>query len=328
MTTGKDGSAARTMEPEPMSDEEAVRAVLRDVERIARQGAPQVNVDVQVAAQKVKATLKDLRADAALYGRVKAVAGVGEFDFGALDRLQRNGSALWLLGHRAKLEREQSARLLDEATLARAMTVRTELHRVVVYHFGRDPKESAAVAAIGNGPDHLVLANDLRYLHDLCAREKKRLANDANCPPALVLEARTLADGLRDALAGRASNGLREVDRVAALWSLVKVDHDALVTVLRFLLRETPDGGKGRFPRLGAGPGRAKRASDNDNEGDDDGEAPANDPTDPAPVAPTDAKPVAPTDAKPAADPPAPAAPSATKPRAAMAVKKPARKRR
>jgi hypothetical protein len=196
------------------------------------------------------------------------------------------------------------------------MTVRTVLRRVAEYHFGRDAKEGAAVAAIGNGPDHLVLANDLRHLHDLCAREKKRLASDANCPPVLVTEARTLADHLRDALAGRASNGLGEVDRVAALWSLVKADHDALVTVLGFLLRETPDGGKGRFPRLGAGPGRAKRASDNDNEGDDD--EPADDPAAPAPIAPTDAKPVE-------EPPPAPAAPQATKPRAA---KKPVGKRR
>lgn len=315
MTTGKDGSAARTMEPEPMSDEAAVNAVLREVERIARQGAAQVNVDVQVAAQKVKATLKDLRADPVLYARLKALAGIGEFDFGALDRLQCNGPALWLLGHRARLEREQSARLIDEETLARAMAVRVELHRVADYHFGRDPKEGAAVAAIGNGPDHLVLANDLRYLHDLCARERKRLANDTNCPPALVAEARALADRLRDALEGRASNGLREADRVAALWSLVKSDHDALVTALRFLLRETPDGGKGRFPRLGAGPGRPKRA--NDNEGDD-GDAPANDPVSPVPVAPTDAKLTPAADAKPVEEPPpASAAPQATKPRAA-----------
>ena len=322
MTTGNDGggrAVARTMAPAPVSDEEALSGVLREVDQIARRGTPPVNVDVQVAAQKVKATLKDLRADVRLYERVKTQASVGELDFAMLDRLQRNGPALWLLGHRAKLEREESARLVDAATLERGLEVRAELLRVAAYHFGRDPIEGANVGAIGHTNDHLLLANNLRYLHDLCVRHKKRLEGDANCAPALVAEARHIADLLRDALDGRASSELREADRVAALWSIVKADHDELLEVLRFLLRGTPDRGKGRFPRLVGGPGRSKRAAGS--EGDDEGDGPAEEPEGeaaPTPVvAPTDA--VKPAEVKPAA---------ATKPAAAPTKgKKPKAKR-
>jgi cell division septation protein DedD len=307
------------MEPGPVSDEEAVAEVIREVDQIARRGATPVNVDVQVAAQKVKAALKDLRADAALYARVKGQASVGEFDFAVLDRLQRNGPALWLLGHRAKIEREQSARLLDEATLARAMDVRVELLRVASYHFGRDPKEADTLEAIGNTGDHLLLANDLRYLHGLCVRHKKRLAADANCTPELVAEARQLADRLREAMEGRASSELREVDRVAALWSMVKPDHDALVEVLRYLLRASPDRGKGRFPRLVGGPGRGRRASEAD--GDDDGDGPAEEPDGGAAPTPVDAKPAETKSPEPKpAEPVTPAA--ATKPKQATAAVK------
>jgi len=315
------------MEPGPVSDEEAVAAVIREVDQIARRGATPVNVDVQVAAQKVKAALKDLRADDGLYARVKAQASVGEFDFAALDRLRRNGPALWLLGHRSKLEREQSARLVDEATLDRAMEVRVELLRVAIYHFDRDPKEADTVKAIGNTRDHLLLANDLRYLHDLCVRHKKRLAADANCTPELVAEARKTADLLREALEGRASNELREADRVAALWSIVKADHNALVEVLRFLLRASPDRGKGRFPRLVGGPGRSKRTAEG--EGDEEGEVPAEEPEAAPPPTPVDAKPA---EAKPAEPKPiaAPAPAETKKPKqAAVAAKakKPKKKR-
>lgn len=264
MSKANDGGTrapARTMMPAPVSDEEALEEVLREVEQIARRGAPVVNVDVQVAAQKVKAALADLREDVRLYERVKAQAAVGEFDFDVLDRLQRNGPALWLLGHRARVEREQSARLIDEATLNRATYVRAELGRIATYHFGRDPLEGAAVLKIGNSIDHQVLANDLRYLHDLCVRRRKKLEGDANLTPDLLKDARRISDELLDAFGDRASTGLREADRVAALWSVVKADHDALLEVLRYLLRATPDRGKARFPRLVGGPGRSKRTN-------------------------------------------------------------------
>ena len=86
------------------------------------------------------------------------------------------------------------------------------------------------------------------------------------------------------------SNGLREVDRVAALWSIVKADHDELLEVIRFLLRATPDRGKGRFPRLVGGPGRSKRASASEGEVEE-GDVPAEEPEEAAPT-PTEAKPL------------------------------------
>ena len=101
--------AALSMAPAPLDDEAALQEVLREVDPIARRGAT-VNVDVQVPGRRLRRVLARIRRDARLYESLKVLAAVGLFDFAVINRLQRAAPALWLAGHRAKLERASVAR--------------------------------------------------------------------------------------------------------------------------------------------------------------------------------------------------------------------------
>ncbi len=274
--------ASLSMAPAPVDDEAALREVLREVDPLARRSAS-VNVDVQVPGRRLRRVLGRIRRDARLYESLKTLAAVGLFDFEVLNRLQRAAPALWLVGHRAKLERARGARAVDPALVERGAFVREEMARIARHLFGRDPIEAAAVNDLDHGNDHLRLANHLRYLHDLFVRHEARVARDAFYDPAHVVDAKRIGDQLRDALDARESDEVRWVDRAAALWATVRADYAELQQVGRFLLRATPELAKETFPALvKGGPGRGKSAREDDagDEEDDDlggAQPPAND---------------------------------------------------
>ena len=277
--------ASLSMAPAPLDDESALRDVLREVDPIARRSAS-VNVDVQVPGRRLRRVLARIRRDARLYEGFKLLAAVGIFDFEVLNRLQRAAPALWLVGHRAKLERARGARTVDAATVERGVFVREEMARIARHLFGRDPIEAPAVNDLDNGNDHLRLANHLRYLHDLFVRHEARVARDVFYDATHVADAKRIGDLLRDALDGRESDEVRWVDRAAALWANARADYAELQQVGRFLLRATPDLAKETFPALvKGGPGRGKRAVEDDaadEEAVDDAPPPANEAEKPA----------------------------------------------
>jgi hypothetical protein len=141
------------------------------------------------------------------------------------------------------------------------MRVREELTSAVRYHFRRDPVEGPVVNAIKNGPDYLVLANDLRYLHEMFLRFPATLARDRFYDAKMIADAKRLSDEILDALDRTAVDSIRWVDRVATLWSMVKTDYNELKSVGRFLLRATPSEAERRFPALAHSPGRPRRSA-------------------------------------------------------------------
>jgi hypothetical protein len=251
-----------TMVPPPQDADAALKAVLLEVEQIARKGSPHVNVEVQVVVRKIKAVLADVRSDAMLYEALKSLASARLFDFKCVNRLGTNVSALWLAGHHAKREKEQSERAVPEETAKEATHIREELTRTMRYHFGRDPVEGPSVNAIQNSVDYLELTNDLRYLHELSVRFHERLSRDAMYDTKMAARAKHLCEEIMGALDHTAVDEIRWIDRVAALWSLVKADYNELKNVGRFVLRATPDEAERRFPSLVKGPTRSKRATD------------------------------------------------------------------
>jgi hypothetical protein len=265
--------ASLTMNPVPVDDEKVADALTEELEQIVRRGVKPANVDAQIAADRVMAMIIELRSDVELYTRIKAQAEAKEFNFQILNRQQSNARALWRLAHRAKLERVQSEALVDEATQERALDVRAKLSRAVKYHFEGHTVHGAAVAAVDNSNDHLKLANDLIFLSELCSANRALLSHDPRCPESLFAEAARLGAIMRAALEARQNNSVRQMERVSALWSIIKADDKELRRVLRYLLHNTPEEMNRRFPPLEGIAKRSAQKPDTSDEGANDNRA-------------------------------------------------------
>lgn len=266
-------SPTLTLVPPPNDDETVPAAVIRDLDALAMTRKLTLNVDVQVVARRIRATLRRVRSHP-VYEQLKTLASVGLFDFEVLNRLARNAPALWLIGHHARQERLQNNRVLSEEVATRATSVRMQLARVAQYHFGSDPVEGVTVNAITNVLDYQRLANDLRYLHDLFTRMASTMSHDPHYNIETVQEAGALANTIVEAFDRREENHVRWVERSGALWALVRADYDELQTSGRWLLRANPEEAKRVFPSAVPAPPRGRKAA-NDDVGDDTDETKA-----------------------------------------------------
>jgi hypothetical protein len=272
---------AFTIQPVSIDDGSVLQSVLAEVD--AAIGAPtaQINLDLQTAADTVIRIIAGLRGDGALYGRYKVLAAAGETDFAALTRLNRNAPALWLAAYRYKLEREAPGRLLTEDTLKGYHELRDRLHFVLSYHFGDEEKEGPRLRAVTRSPDHLVLANNLRYLAELAIERADELAHDRKLDPHDVQRALAGSTDVRVALGAKEVPEVRWLDRAAVLWTRVQHDYAELAYIGRFLLRARPEEAGRRFPSLVRSRGRRRddvaEAPDDEAKDDATGDATAHD---------------------------------------------------
>jgi hypothetical protein len=290
----------------PVSDdgEAQWRAVAARVDALVHEPHPRVNVDPQEAADRVLASVRALCEDAALYRRFKVIAATGEFDFGAFERLLQHAPALWYARHQQLHEERQSAAVVPEAVVRRAVALRDAMARLARYHLEDHAEEGALVAALSASHERSVLANELLTLAELYARNADAVSSDRRFVAADEAEARALSSQIRRSLGERYADGVRWTDRVAVLWSLIQHDYNELRALGLWLLRARPEEARARLPPLVLRTGRRPKSEDADAPAEDDapvaGASPANDAPVTAPVA-NDAAPATPTATKPQA---------------------------
>jgi hypothetical protein len=275
-------TSAFTIQPVSIDDDGVLQRVLAEVDESLGAPTAQINVDLQTAADAVIRVIAGLRGDGGLYGRYKVLAAVGETDFAALARLNRHAPAMWFAAYRYKLEREAPGRVLTEDALAGYNDLRDRLHFVLSYHFGDDAKEGPRLRAVSRSRDHLVLANNLRYLAELAVERTDDLAHDRKLDPHDVQRALAGSTEIRLALGAKEVPDVRWLDRAAVLWTLVQRDYAELANIGRFLLRGRPEEARRRFPSLVRSGGRRSddvvEAPDDEAKGEaEEGDAPAND---------------------------------------------------
>jgi len=223
------------------------------VDAVPAEEVQRPRVDLQVAAESALEVCDDVRGDATLYARFLAMASVGEFEPDAFRKLQRLAGAAWY-ARRMQLRAESTD---TEATVPPALVTEGDaivdrMLPVVTYYLGKSAEVAPVLAAISVASGHRRLANNLHNLADLYQSHRAVIEGDpVNYRAGDERDARRTASAIITALS---DSSTREAElwggRCARVWTLLSGSYARVQATGQYLLRETPDAAKERFPSL------------------------------------------------------------------------------